>query len=120
MAVYTNHNEAFMKKDSFTVAGTACSPEGETKVCFGTDLVVRTKAYIKAKWTNIELFELPREMTRLEALRHLDEMKLSGDAGYVVAYKLAEKTREAKKQQLKVRSLDELRQEALKVKERAS
>jgi len=109
-----------MKKDSFTVAGAVCSPEGETKVCFSSDLVARTKAYVKAKWTNIEMVELPREMTKLEALKYLDDLKLPGDAGYVVAYKLAEKMKEAKKHQLKVRSIAELKEVAAKVSEPVS
>ena len=86
----------------FTVAGTA-THKGVTKVRFANDLVARIKILNKAGCTNINLIELPRAMTKLEALQYLNEQGITqGDAGYAVANKLAEKTRVAKKGEVKV------------------
>jgi hypothetical protein len=81
----------------FTVAGTATNPDGTTKVRFANDLVARVKILTKAGCSNIELVELPRAMTKLEALEYLQEQRKSGDEGYVIANKLAEKSKVAKK-----------------------
>ena len=87
----------------FTVAGTATNPDGTTKARFANDLVARIKILNKAKCTNINLIELPRAMTKLEALQYLTEQGITdGDAGYAVANKLAEKTKMAKKGEVKV------------------
>jgi hypothetical protein len=86
----------------FTVAGTA-THKGITKARFANDLVARIKILNKAGATNINLVELPRAMTTLEALQYLSEQGITqGDAGYAVANKLAEKTRVAKKGEVKV------------------
>lgn len=87
----------------FTVAGTATNPDGTTKVRFANDLVARIKILTKANCTNIDLVELPRAMTKLEALEHLQTLgKNQGDAGYAVANKLAEKSRMARKGEVQV------------------
>jgi len=87
----------------FTVAGTATNSDGTTKARFANDLVARIKILNKAKCTNINLVELPRAMTKLEALQFLTEQGITdGDAGYAVANKLAEKTKVAKKGEVKV------------------
>lgn len=87
----------------FTVAGTATNSDGTVKVRFANDLVARIKILNKAGCTNINLVELPRAMTKLEALQHLQTMGITdGDAGYAVANKLAEKSRVAKKGEIKV------------------
>jgi hypothetical protein len=66
-------------------------------------LVARIKILNKAKCTNINLVELPRAMTKLEALQFLTEQGITdGDAGYAVANKLAEKSKVAKKGEVKV------------------
>ena len=86
----------------FTVAGTA-THNGVTKARFANDLVARIKILNKAGATNINLIELPRAMTKLEALKYLAEQGITeGDAGYAVANKLAEKSRVAKKGEVKV------------------
>jgi hypothetical protein len=41
-------------------------------------------------------------MTKLEALQHLTSLGMTGDAGYAIANKLAEKTKLAKKGEVKV------------------
>ena len=86
----------------FTVAGTATNPDGTTKARFANDLVARIKILAKAKCTNIDLVELPQPMTKLEALQHLQALGKSGDAGYAVANKLAEKTKLVKKGEIQV------------------
>ena len=86
----------------FTVAGTATNPDGTTKARFANDLVSRIKILNKAGCSNINLVELPRAMTKLEALQYLQEQGVTGDAGYAVANKLAEKTKAAKRAEVKV------------------
>lgn len=87
----------------FTVAGTATNPDGTTKARFANDIVARIKILSKAKCTNINLVELPRAMTKLEALQHLQTLGMTeGDAGYAVANKLAEKAKAARKGEVKV------------------
>ena len=59
----------------------------------------------KAGCTDINLVELPRAMTKLEALQYLTEQGITeGDAGYAVANKLAEKAKIAKKGEVKVQA----------------
>jgi hypothetical protein len=89
----------------FTVAGTATNPNGTTKARFANDLVARIKILNKAGCTNINLIELPSPMTKLQALQYLTEQGVAGDAGYAVANKLAEKTKVAKKGEVKVKAV---------------
>ena len=94
-----------MTEKTFTVAGTATNPDGTTKARFANDLVARIKILNKAKCTNINLVELPRAMTKLEALQYLTEQGITdGDAGYAVAAKLSEKAKVAKKGEVKVKA----------------
>ena len=87
----------------FTVAGTATNADGTAKARFANDLVARIKILNKAGCTDINLMELPRAMTKLEALQYIQETQTpQGDAGYAVANKLAEKTKIAKRDQVKV------------------
>jgi hypothetical protein len=87
----------------FTVAGTATNADGTTKARFANDLVARIKILNKAGCTAINLMELPSPMTKLQALQYLtDTQGYTGDASYAVANKLAEKTKVAKKGEIKV------------------
>ena len=89
----------------FTVAGTAKNSDGTVKARFANDLVARIKILNKAGCTDINLVELPRAMTKLEALQYLTETGVTqGDAGYAVANKLAEKAKLAKKGEVKVKA----------------
>ena len=88
----------------FTVAGTATNPNGTAKARFANDLVARIKILNKAGCTAINLVELPSAMTKLQALQYLTEQGVTGDAGYAVANKLAEKTKIAKKGEVKVKA----------------
>ena len=89
---------------TFTVAGTATNADGTAKARFANDLVARIKILNKAGCTNINLQELPHAMTKLQALQFLQEQGQTGDAGYAVANKLAEKTKIAKKGEIKVKA----------------
>jgi hypothetical protein len=89
----------------FTVAGTATNPNGTTKARFANDLVARIKILNKAGCTAINLMELPTAMTKLQALQYMTEQGVTGDAGYAVANKLAEKTKIAKKGEVKVKAV---------------
>ena len=87
----------------FTVAGTAKNADGTVKARFANDLVARIKILNKAGCTDINLVELPKAMTKLEALQYIQETQTpTGDAGYAVANKLAEKTKIAKRDQVKI------------------
>jgi hypothetical protein len=48
--------------------------------------------------------ELPRPMTKLEALQYITEQGVTGDAEFAVANKLAEKTKLAKKGEVAVKA----------------
>ena len=99
----------------FTVAGTATNPNGTTKARFANDLVARIKILNKAGCTAINLVELPSPMTKLQALQYLTEQGVTGDAGYAVANKLAEKTKVAKKGEVKVKAVKTSAKSAEKV-----
>ena len=87
----------------FSVAGTAKNADGTVKTRFANDLVARIKILNKAGCTDINLVELPHAMTKLDALRYLTEQGITqGDAGYAVSAKLAEKSKIAKKGEVKV------------------
>lgn len=103
-----------MTNKLFTVAGTATNADGTTKARFANDLVARIKILHKAGCSNIHLIELPHAMNKLDALKYLTEQGITeGDAGYAVANKLAEKSKVAKKGEVKVKaeapSLDKIR-----------
>jgi hypothetical protein len=103
-----------MTEKLFTVAGTATNPDGTTKARFANDLVARIKILNKSKCTDINLVELPEPMTKLQALQFLQAQGVTeGEAGYAVSAKLAEKSKVAKKGEVKVKaakpSLDTIR-----------
>ena len=90
---------------TFSVAGTAKNPNGTVKARFANDLVARIKILNKAGCTDINLMELPHAMTKLEALKYLTEQGVTeGDAGFVVASKMAEKSKVAKKGEVSVKA----------------
>ena len=88
---------------TFTVAGTATNPNGTTKARFANDLVARVKILSKANCTNINLVELPKPMTKLEALEYLQSLgTYTGDASYAIANKTAEKAKAAQRKEVSV------------------
>ena len=91
-----------MNEKTFTVAGTATNADGTVKVRFANDLVARIKILNKNNCTNINLVELPWAMTKLQALQHLQTLGITaGDAGFAVANKISEKSKVAKKGEVK-------------------
>jgi uncharacterized protein YoaH (UPF0181 family) len=92
-----------MKQENlFTVAGTSAL-NGEVKVRFANDLVSRIKALHRSGHTDVNLVELPKAMTKLEALQYLQAQGITeGEAGYAVSAKVAEKVKAAKKGEVKV------------------
>jgi hypothetical protein len=97
---------------TFTVAGTATNADGTAKARFANDLVARIKILNKAGCTDINLMELPTAMTKLEALQYIQSQGVTGDAGYAVANKLAEKTKIAKRDQVKIGSKTKVAEKA--------
>ena len=90
---------------TFTVAGTATNKDGTVKVRFANDLVARIKILNKSGCNNINLVELPQAMTKLQALQYLQAQGITtGDEGFAVANKLAEKTKVAKKGEVRVKA----------------
>jgi hypothetical protein len=88
---------------TFTVAGTATNPDGTTKARFANDLVARIKILNKAGCANINLMELPRPMTKLEALEFLQNAgSFTGDASYAIANRTADKLRSSKQREVSV------------------
>lgn len=86
----------------FTVAGTA-TQHGVTKTRFANDMVSRVKILAKNGCTDINLVELPRPMTKLQALQYLQELGITeGSAGEAVANKISEKSQIARRQEVKV------------------
>lgn len=86
----------------FTVAGTA-TQNGVTKARFANDLVARIKILNKAGCTDINLVELPKPMTKLEALQYLQTLgTYQGDAAEAIGSKLSEKVKVAKRAEVRV------------------
>jgi len=54
----------------YTVAGTSIK-NGKTKIRFSSDLAVRTKTLIATGDTEINLIELPKEMTKVQAVQYM-------------------------------------------------
>ena len=100
---------------TFKVVGTAKNADGTVKVRFANDLVSRIKILNKAGCTEINLQELPHAMTKLEALQFLTAQGVDGNAGYAVAGKLAEKTKIAKRGEVKMSGKVKARARAPKV-----
>ena len=90
-----------MTTQTFSVVGIT-EHNGNSKVRFTDDMVRRVKQFSKGGATRCEFISLPESMTKLDALRFLKEQNLSGDAGYAVDAKLAEKMREARKGEVRV------------------
>ena len=94
-----------MKQEKlYTVAGTT-TINGETKVRFANDLISRIKIFSKGGG-DVNLVELPSPMNKLEALQYLQANGFNeGDVGFMVATKLAEKTKLAKRGEVKVKAV---------------
>jgi hypothetical protein len=93
-----------MKQEKlFTVAGTS-NLNGEVKVRFGNDLVARIKVLHSRGNTDVNLIELPSPMTKLDALLYLQTAGHAvGDAGVIIAAKVAEKSKAAKSGEMTIK-----------------
>ena len=92
-----------MANQTFKVAGIT-THNGNTKVRFTDDMVRRIKQFTKGGASRIDLVELPSEMTKVEALKHiatLEMFKTPGDQA-TIADTLEDKTKEANKGTVKV------------------
>lgn len=75
----------------FTVAGYS-TKDGKTKARFATDMT-RIKTLVKTGHTDIQLYELPKPVTKVEALEFLHAKNLPGVAGIAIADELAKRTK---------------------------
>ena len=67
----------------FAVAGVS-TLQGKTKIRFAND-VMRIKILAKNGHTNVELIELPREMTKAEIAQHMKDTGFGSDSPAVQA-----------------------------------
>jgi len=110
-----------MSKQTFKVAGIT-THNGNSKVRFTDDLTRRVKQFSKGGATRIDLLELPKEMTKVEALQHiatLEQFKSAEDQA-LISDAIADRTKEASKGAVKVKgtkakpSLDNIKARAKK------
>ena len=90
---------------TFKVAGLT-THNGNTKVRFTDDMIRRVKQFSKGCATRIDLIELPSEMTKVEAVKHLmtlDQFKSAEDQA-TLADCLADKEKAAGKGEVKVKA----------------
>jgi hypothetical protein len=94
-----------MANQTFKVAGIT-SHGASTKVRFTDDLVRRVKQFSKGGATRIDLIELPSEMNKIEALKFLQTHAdyQSGDDQAVISDALADREKEARKGEVKVKA----------------
>lgn len=80
-----------MTEKLFTVAGYS-THDGKTKARFATDMT-RIKTLVKAGHTDIQLYELAKPATKVEALEFLHAKNIPGAAGVAIADELAKRTK---------------------------
>jgi hypothetical protein len=92
-----------MANQTFKVAGIT-THNGNTKVRFTDDMVRRIKQFTKGGASRIDLVELPSEMTKVEALKHIATLEMFASPGdqATIADTLADKVKEASKGTVKV------------------
>ena len=93
-----------MANQTFKVAGIT-THNGNTKVRFTDDMVRRVKQFSKGGATRIDLIDLPSEMDKVEALKYLQthaDFQSAADQA-TSADSLADKQKEAKKGEVKVK-----------------
>lgn len=89
---------------TFKVAGITVH-NGNAKVRFTDDMVRRIKQFTKGGASRVDFVELPSEMTKIEALKHLatlPEFQSPSDQA-TIADTLADKSKEASKGEVKVK-----------------
>ena len=94
-----------MAKQTFKVAGIT-THNGNTKVRFTDDMIRRVKQFSKGGASRIDLVELPSEMTKVEATKHLMTLEMfnSPSDQATLADCLADKEKVANKGTVKVKA----------------
>lgn len=94
-----------MAKNTFKVAGIT-THNGNTKVRFTDDMIRRVKQFSKGGASRIDLVELPSEMTKVEAVKHLMTLEMFNSAAdqATLADCLADKEKVASKGTVKVKA----------------
>jgi len=85
--------EENMSEKLFTVTGFS-TKDGKIKARFATDMT-RIKTLIKTGHTDIQLYDLPKPATKLEALQYLHDKGVPGDAGIAIAKEYAKRSKRA-------------------------
>ena len=80
-----------MSEKLFTVAGYS-TKDGKTKARFATDMT-RVKTLVKTGSTDIQLYEMAKPATKVEALEFLHAKNIPGHAGVAIAEELAKRTK---------------------------
>jgi hypothetical protein len=80
-----------MSDKLFTVTGYS-TKDGKTKARFATDMT-RIKTLVKTGHTDIQLYDLPKPATKIEALEFLHAKNVPGHAGVAIAEELAKRTK---------------------------
>ena len=90
---------------TFKVAGITIH-NGNAKVRFTDDMVRRIKQFTKGGASRVDFVELPSEMTKVEALKHLATLPefASPSDQATIADTLADKVKEASKGEVKVKA----------------
>jgi hypothetical protein len=109
-----------MASQTFKVAGITVH-NGNAKVRFTDDMVRRIKQFSKGGATRIDLIELPSEMTKIEALKHLQAHAdfQSAEDQATIADSLADKEKEARKGTVKVKADKKPSMDAIKARAKA-
>lgn len=88
-----------MSEETYTVVGTAKSPSGMYKVRWTNDLISHYKRIYRQGCRDINFYETPTPMTKLEALEWMiSNEDLKGEAMEVAFIKKMEKLRCLRKQ----------------------
>lgn len=96
-----------MSEQTYTVVGTAKSPSGVIKVRWTNDLISHFKRVHRKGCTEIDFYETPKPMSKLEALDWLIKNKdLTEEQQEIVYIKKAEKARQRRLQRIKNSTAD--------------
>lgn len=85
--------EENMSEKLFTVTGFS-TKDGKIKARFATDMT-RIKTLIKTGHTDIQLYDLSKPATKLEALKYLHDKNIPGEAGVAIAKEFAKRSKRA-------------------------
>ena len=109
-----------MANQTFKVAGITTHGTN-TKVRFTDDMVRRVKQFSKGGASRIDLIELPSEMTKLEALKYLQAHSdfQSAEDQATIGDAITDRTKEASKGEVKVKSKTAPSLESIKARAKA-